>query len=189
MQPLTDAQKKRVEKSLPLVIYTLQKYIPLPIIKKKGWDDLYQVGCMGLVKAAGTFDESKGIRFSTYAVRCVFFEIKTYLRLDDAEKRGGVYSTVSLDQPIRSKHNVPVPLRDTIVDKHSDVESAYCLSSLCDFLQSQAEESPKTATVMPAVLGHQTQQEISEETGLMQPFLSKQVSLVRQKVRKFQREE
>jgi RNA polymerase sporulation-specific sigma factor len=54
--------------------------------KNKGvdYDDLYQLGCMGLLKAIYNFDESFGVRFSTYAVPMIIGEIKRFIR-DDGE--------------------------------------------------------------------------------------------------------
>ena len=54
--------------------------------KNKGvdYDDLFQLGCMGLLKAIYNFDESFNVRFSTYAVPMIVGEIKRFLR-DDGE--------------------------------------------------------------------------------------------------------
>ncbi len=54
--------------------------------KNKGvdYDDLYQLGCIGFLKAINNFDESYGVRFSTYAVPMILGEIKRFLR-DDGE--------------------------------------------------------------------------------------------------------
>ena len=54
--------------------------------KNKGvdFDDLYQLGCMGLLKAIYNFDESYNVKFSTYAVPMIIGEIKRFLR-DDGE--------------------------------------------------------------------------------------------------------
>ena len=48
--------------------------------KGTDYDDLYQAGCMGLVKAAANYDESLGFRFSTYAVPVILGEIKRLFR-------------------------------------------------------------------------------------------------------------
>ena len=48
------------------------------------FDDLFQLGCMGLLKAVYNFDESFDVRFSTYAVPMIVGEIKRFLR-DDGE--------------------------------------------------------------------------------------------------------
>ena len=44
------------------------------------YDDLFQAGCVGLVKAADGFDETRGLKFSTYAVPMIIGEIRRYLR-------------------------------------------------------------------------------------------------------------
>ena len=43
-------------------------------------DDLFQIGCIGLMKAIDNFDTSVGVKFSTYAVRMIIGEIRRYLR-------------------------------------------------------------------------------------------------------------
>ncbi len=54
--------------------------------KNKGvdYDDLFQLGCIGFLKAINNFDESFNVRFSTYAVPMILGEIKRFLR-DDGE--------------------------------------------------------------------------------------------------------
>ena len=44
------------------------------------YDDLFQAGCVGLVKAAENFDTARGVKFSTYAVPMIVGEIRRYLR-------------------------------------------------------------------------------------------------------------
>ena len=44
------------------------------------YDDLYQAGCMGLVKASAAFDASRGVMFSTYAVPVILGEIRRLFR-------------------------------------------------------------------------------------------------------------
>ncbi|MBO7187946.1 MAG: sigma-70 family RNA polymerase sigma factor, partial [Clostridia bacterium] len=56
--------------------------------KNKGieYDDLFQLGSLGFVKALNNFDESFGVRFSTYAVPMIVGEIKRYIRDNGAVK-------------------------------------------------------------------------------------------------------
>ena len=50
------------------------------------YDDLFELACMGFLKAIGGFDESYGVRFSTYAVPMIAGEIKRFLRDDGSIK-------------------------------------------------------------------------------------------------------
>ena len=56
--------------------------------KGKGieYDDLFQAGCMGLVKAADNFDSKRGFEFSTYAVPVILGEIKGLFRKNSSVK-------------------------------------------------------------------------------------------------------
>lgn len=50
------------------------------------WDDLFQIGCMGLIKAIERFDLSFSVKFSTYAVPMIIGEIKRFIRDDNPIK-------------------------------------------------------------------------------------------------------
>ena len=62
--------------NLKLVLSILKKYNN----RTDNMDDLFQVGCIGLIKAIDNFDLNHGVRFSTYAVPMIVGEIKRYLR-------------------------------------------------------------------------------------------------------------
>ena len=79
--------------------------------KNKGvdFDDLYQLGCMGLLKAIYNFDESFGVRFSTYAVPMIIGEIKRFLRDDGEIKVSRIikyqaYKISRFNEEFQSKH-------------------------------------------------------------------------------------
>lgn len=73
-----DAKHKLLEHNSPLVKSIVRRY------KNKGieYDDLYQLGCMGFLKAIKNFDATFNVRFSTYAVPMISGEIKRFLRDD-----------------------------------------------------------------------------------------------------------
>ena len=60
------------------------------------YDDLYQAGCIGLIKAADRFDESRGLCFSTYAVPAILGEIKRIFRDGGAIKVSRTLKELSL---------------------------------------------------------------------------------------------
>lgn len=69
------SREKLAEGNLRLVLSILQRFVG-----KGNMDDLFQVGCMGLMKAIDNFDLSHNVRFSTYAVPMILGEIKRYIR-------------------------------------------------------------------------------------------------------------
>lgn len=71
-----------IEKNSPLVKSIVKRYIG----KGVDFDDLYQLGCLGFLKAIYNFDESFNVKFSTYAVPMIAGEIKRFLRDDGSIK-------------------------------------------------------------------------------------------------------
>mgnify|MGYP003304497237 CR=1 FL=1 len=62
--------------NLKLVLSVLKKFYN----KQENLDDLFQIGCVGLIKAIDNFDLEYGVKFSTYAVPMILGEIKRYIR-------------------------------------------------------------------------------------------------------------
>lgn len=75
-------REKRIEENLGLVHACANKF------RGRGaeYDDLFQAGCVGLIKAADGFDPSRGFAFSTYAVPVILGEIKRIFRDGGAVK-------------------------------------------------------------------------------------------------------
>ena len=71
-----DAREELVYGNLKLVLSVVKKFNN----RKENLDDIFQVGCLGLLKAIDNFDFSHGVRFSTYAVPMIIGEIRRYLR-------------------------------------------------------------------------------------------------------------
>ena len=74
------ARQALIEGNLRLVLSVIQRF------DKRGEspDDLFQVGCIGLIKAISNFDPSKNVRFSTYGVPMIAGEVRRYLRDNSA---------------------------------------------------------------------------------------------------------
>lgn len=70
------AREELVHGNLKLVLSVVKKFNN----RKENLDDIFQVGCLGLLKAIDNFDFSHGVRFSTYAVPMIIGEIRRYLR-------------------------------------------------------------------------------------------------------------
>lgn len=73
-----EAMNRLIEANLPLVTSISKKFIN----RGYEYEDIYQIGCMGLVKAINNFDDKYNVKFSTYAVPMIIGEIKRFLRDD-----------------------------------------------------------------------------------------------------------
>lgn len=71
-----NAKEELINGNLKLILSILKKYTN----RTDNMDDLFQVGCIGLIKAIDNFDLSHNVKFSTYAVPMILGEIKRYLR-------------------------------------------------------------------------------------------------------------
>ena len=70
------AREEFISGNLRLVLSVVQRFSG----RGENADDLFQVGCIGLIKALDNFDVSQNVRFSTYAVPMIIGEIRRYLR-------------------------------------------------------------------------------------------------------------
>ena len=77
-----DARRDMICGNLRLVLSIIQRFSG----RRENLDDLFQVGCIGLIKAVDNFDLAKEVMFSTYAVPMIIGEVRRYLR-DNAAVR------------------------------------------------------------------------------------------------------
>ncbi|NLW24355.1 MAG: RNA polymerase sporulation sigma factor SigG [Clostridia bacterium] len=73
-------------------------------------DDLFQVGCIGLMKAIDNFDLNQNVKFSTYAVPMIIGEIRRYLRDNNP---------IRVSRSLRDIAYKALQVRDSLVNKHS----------------------------------------------------------------------
>ena len=113
----TDARQKLIEHNIRLVIYEVNgRFNTLEHDKS----ELVSIGILGLVKAVDTYDLSKKIEFSSYAIRCIDNEILMFIRKLKKEK-----TIDSLDRPIGGEgSDKKIKLEDTI-SSDVDIETSY----------------------------------------------------------------
>ncbi|MEE1320256.1 MAG: RNA polymerase sporulation sigma factor SigG [Acutalibacteraceae bacterium] len=71
-----NAREQLINGNLRLVLSVIQRFST----RGENLDDLFQVGCIGLIKSIDNFDVNQNVRFSTYAVPMIIGEIRRYLR-------------------------------------------------------------------------------------------------------------
>lgn len=87
-----DAKNELINQNYPLIKSVIKRYIN----KGVEYNDLFQLGCVGLVKAINNFNASFGVKFSTYAVPMIAGEVKRFLRDDGSVKVSRALKTLSI---------------------------------------------------------------------------------------------
>lgn len=70
----TDARQQYIEGNLRLVLSVIKRFSS----SNENVDDLFQIGCIGLIKAIDNFDSTLNVKFSTYAVPMIIGEIRRF---------------------------------------------------------------------------------------------------------------
>lgn len=100
------AREKLVKGNLRLVLSVIQRFNN----RGENADDLFQVGCIGLMKAIDNFDLSQNVKFSTYAVPMIIGEIRRYLRDNNP---------IRVSRSLRDIAYKALQVRDTLTNRHS----------------------------------------------------------------------
>ena len=109
-----DARNILIERNLRLVAHVCKKYN----IPNMDNEDLISIGTIGLIKGINTFNTNKGVRFATYAARCIDNEILMYLR--STKKLG---AEVYLNEPIgKDKDDNEIALIDILENDERNIE-------------------------------------------------------------------
>ncbi|MDP4120123.1 MAG: RNA polymerase sporulation sigma factor SigG [Bacillota bacterium] len=100
------ARDEMVNGNLRLVLSVIQRFTN----RGENLDDLFQVGCIGLIKAIDNFDSNLMVRFSTYGVPMIVGEIRRYLRDNNSIRvsrsmRDTAYKAMQVKEQMTSKNN------------------------------------------------------------------------------------
>lgn len=108
-----------VEQNLGLVWYIAKQLYNVATPRESfELNDMFQEGCIGLLKAVKTYKPEKGVKFSTYAGRCIKNEILMHFR-----KEGRKRTYISVDTPMQvSEENERLTYKD-VIKSSSNVES------------------------------------------------------------------
>lgn len=118
------AREKYIHGNLRLVLSIIQRFSN----SNENVDDLFQIGCIGLIKAIDNFDITLGVRFSTYAVPMIVGEIRRFLR---------DYNSIRVSRSLRDIAYKAIYLKESI-QKKSNTEPT--LSELAKQLSCTTEE-------------------------------------------------
>lgn len=145
---VTSRRNKMIEDNIGLVHSIAKRF------KGRGedYDDLYQAGCVGLIKAVDNFDESKGFLFSTYAVPVIMGEIRRLFR------DGGA---VKVSRSLKEKSIKVQAIREKFIKKELREPTVSELSELCGI---ETEELSEVLNVINPVVSLSCTTEDGDET-------------------------
>ncbi|WP_294798297.1 sigma-70 family RNA polymerase sigma factor [uncultured Eubacterium sp.] len=145
---VTSRRDKMIEDNIGLVHSIAKRF------KGRGedYDDLYQAGCVGLIKAVDNFDESKGFLFSTYAVPVIMGEIRRLFR------DGGA---VKVSRSLKEKSIKVQAIREKFIKKELREPTVSELSELCGI---ETEELSEVLNVINPVVSLSCTTEDGDET-------------------------
>ena len=101
-----NARQQLIEGNLRLVLSVIQKFLG----RGENPDDLFQVGCVGLLKAIANFNTDLNVRFSTYGVPMIEGEVKRYLR---------DYSAIRVSRSVRDTAYRVLQCKETMLAESS----------------------------------------------------------------------
>ncbi len=129
-----NAREELINGNLRLILSVIQRFTG----RGENLDDLFQVGCIGLIKAIDNFDDSHNVRFSTYAVPMIIGEIRRYLRDNNSIRvsrsiKDTAYRAMQVKEKLTNKLNreptvteiaaeLEIPSSDVVIALESIVE-------------------------------------------------------------------
>lgn len=162
----TVARNDLISGNLKLVLSILRRVNT----RNENLDDLFQVGCIGLVKAIDNFDLSHEVKFSTYAVPMILGEVKRYLRDNNSIRvsrstRDLAYKALNLKEEYFMEKGMEISIEDLALALNVTVyDVVFALESLKDpvsmfepiyndggdtiYIYDQVEDKKKTGSVM-----------------------------------------
>ena len=113
------AREELIAGNLRLVLSVLQRFTG----RGENMDDLFQVGCIGLIKAIDNFDITQDVRFSTYGVPMISGEIRRYLRDN---------STLRVSRSLRDTAYKVLQVRESLMNEHQREPSVEDIAKVLD---------------------------------------------------------
>lgn len=123
----TEAKQKFIYANIRLVLSAIQKFLH----KKQSADDLFQVGCVGLIKAIDNFDVNLNVKFSTYAVPMIIGEIRRFMRDDSPIRvsrslRDIAYQTLKARERIEARTQKDASFEQIATELNVPIEQVAC---------------------------------------------------------------
>lgn len=178
---LTDSQRKLVEENLGLVAFALRK-VPLCFFDSR--EDAYQIGSIGLMKAARSYDPERKVLFATYAMPCIMNELRMALRHINTSNPAG--RVCSYDAEVPSQDGETFSLLDLIPSDDPLPETRMIAHETLRRVLSALKSMPDSDAypLLHMIVQNRTQQEIAEVLGITQSAVSRKLRKIRTSLRR-----
>ena len=173
MRKMTDAQRALAERHLQLVTWVLNNRVPF--WRRDEYDDMWQAGAIGLCKAAMLFDESKGVKFGTYAA--VFIRGEMIDSGKRSQRLARLAGDARLEDIVLEDKDI-VTLADTIPDRE-DGQAMERMMILRDAIDGLKMRDWKVLQMELAGYG---QEEIARAEGISQSGVSRVLKQIRSRI-------
>ena len=151
------------------LVYFIFGRLKIEMFAPSDKEDLLSSGILGLVKAANTFDENRGVKFSTYAAMCIRNEIFMYLR-----KTNRYYTReVSLEEPVTMDDNgATLTIADTLVANENPQDECLAGIAIEEFIRGLPSKDKQILRMRAS--GYK-QKEIASATGYSQAHIARRL--------------
>ena len=176
------AREQYIEGNLRLVLSVIKRFSQ----SNENVDDLFQIGCIGLIKAIDNFDSTLNVKFSTYAVPMIQGEIRRFLRDNNAIRvsrslkdtaykavyaMDAIQNPLSLYDPVYSEGGDALYVMDQISDKKNKEETWVEHLSLNDAIKKLNDREREIISLR--FFSGKTQMEVAEMIGISQAQVSR----------------
>ncbi len=170
---MKNAERDRLVTENIKLVYYFYECLAKNDITVRYKDDIVSAGMLGLVKAANKFDNTRGIKFASFAGQCIRNEMYMFLRKLNKQ----IPHEISLNAVIGAdKDGNELCLADVIEDEDHNPDDSVSRIILDEFL---AKQKPIDKQILSAVFKGYKQREIAETVGMRQPTISKRIRKIK----------
>lgn len=167
MQSLTEAQQTLVEENIRLAYYMAQKWSKHLPPQKADLEELKSLCSLALCKAARAFNEEKGVKFATFAARCMDNEVLMMLRREKNQ-----WMLVSLEHPINDDgEGSELTIQDVLHEPKDEIEE-WVINESIPALFSVLKEREEVL-IKRIFFDNDVQRMIGIDMGLSQSYVSR----------------
>ena len=163
---------KLIEENLNLVWYTMRTYYPRSFTPDNE-KDFFQIGCLGLIQAASTYDEHPDLSFSTYAVNTIRSHISHEFTYLNRKQRSGM-NCVPIDSPLNEEGDTRTYL-ETVPDNRNRPDQGW-YDNISEFAKTLTPLQQKTFAKMLEGKGNV---QIAKEEGCNTSCITERIDRIR----------